>query len=151
MTLKTREKKRVVTSLFDVSVTFIFGYLVRYTLGFPLIQSLTADAILTATSVGVSVRTLMDMDKLHTRVGALILTVAVLDDVLGIIILSIIIGEGSPIIIAMKAVVFFAVTLLLGLHFIPKVVMKIGDMAHARHILLTTALTLCFLFAALAK
>lgn len=148
--IKNAGKSGIITSLFDVSVAFIFGYLVGHTLGFPLIQSLAVGAILTATSVGISVRTLMDMGKLHTRVGSLILTVAVLDDVLGIIILSIIIGEGSPLIIAMKAIVFFAVTLFLGLHFIPKV-MKIGDIVHARHILLTTALTLCFLFAALAK
>jgi len=148
--IKNAGKSGIITSLFDVSVAFIFGYLVGQFLGFPTIQSLAIGAILTATSVGISVRTLMDMNKLHTKSGSLILTVAVLDDVLGILILSIIAGEGSPIIICAKVVVFFVVTFFFGLHFVPKI-MKILDAVHARRILLTVALTLCFLFAAFAK
>lgn len=148
--MKNAGKGGIITSLLDVSVAFLFGYLVGHTLGFPTIQSLAIGAILTATSVGITVRTLMDMRKLATKSGTLILTVAVLDDVLGILILSMIIGKGSPIIIGIKAVVFFAVILFLGLHFIPKI-MRIGDVIHAKQVLLTAALVLCFLFAALAE
>ena len=148
--IKNAGKSGAITSILDVSVAFIFGYLVGLVLGLPAIQSLAIGAILTATSVGISVRTLMDMDKLHTRVGSLILTVAVLDDVLGIIILSVIIGEGSPVVIAMKAIIFFIVALFLGIRFIPKI-MKIGRIVPARHILLAGSLSICFLLAALAK
>ncbi|MCD6467751.1 MAG: cation:proton antiporter [Thermoplasmata archaeon] len=148
--IKNAGRGGMVTSILDVSIAFLFGYLVGHILGFPTLQSLAIGAILTATSVGISVRTLMDMGKLATRSGTLILTVAVLDDVLGILVLSMIIGKGSPIVIGIKAVVFFVVIIFLGLHFIPKV-MKIGDIIHARQILLTAALVLCFLFAALAE
>lgn len=148
--IKNAGKSGAITSILDVSVAFIFGYLVGLALNLSVLQSLAVGAILTATSVGISVRTLMDMGKIHTRVGSLILTVAVLDDVLGIIILSIIIGEGSPFVIALKAIIFFIVALFLGIRLIPKV-MKIGRIIPSRHILLAGALSLCFLLAALAK
>ena len=118
--IKNAGKGGIITSLLDVSVAFIFGYLVGQFLGFPIFQSLAIGAILTATSVGISVRTLMDMDKLHTKVGAFILTVAVLDDVLGILILSLLVGEGSPVIMGAKVIIFFLITFVLGLHFISK-------------------------------
>jgi len=48
-------------------------------------------AVLTATSIGVTVRILMDMGKLNTREGTTILVGAVVDDIIGLIILSIVI------------------------------------------------------------
>jgi Kef-type K+ transport system membrane component KefB len=48
-------------------------------------------AVLTATSIGVTVRILMDMGKLNTREGTTILVAAVVDDIIGLIILSIVI------------------------------------------------------------
>ena len=148
--IKNAGKGGIITSLLDVSVAFIFGYMVGQILGLPVLQSLAIGAVLSATSVGVSVRTLMDLDKLHTKVGAFILTVAVLDDVLGILILSIIVGQDSPLGMGIKVVIFFFITLILGLRFIPYV-MKIGKVFHVRYILLTIAIALCFLFAAFAE
>ena len=48
-------------------------------------------AVLTATSIGVTVRILMDMGKLNTPEGTTILVAAVVDDIIGLIILSIVI------------------------------------------------------------
>ena len=48
-------------------------------------------AVLTATSIGVTVRILMDMGRLNTREGTTILVGAVVDDIIGLIILSIVI------------------------------------------------------------
>lgn len=148
--IKNAGKGGIITSLLDVCVAFIFGYLVGHFLNLPLLQSLAVGAILTATSVGVSVRTLMDLGKLHTKVGAFILTIAVLDDVLGILILSIIVGQGSPLIMGAKVIIFFLITFVLGLRFISRI-MKIGNIIRVRYILITIALALCFLFAALAE
>jgi len=52
-------------------------------------------ATLTATSIGVTVRILMEMGKLQTRAGTTILVGAVVDDIIGIVILSIVIGISS--------------------------------------------------------
>ena len=52
-------------------------------------------ATLTATSIGVTVRILMEMGKLQTRAGTTILVGAVVDDIISIVILSIVIGISS--------------------------------------------------------
>ena len=49
-------------------------------------------ATLTATSIGVTVRILMEMGKLQTRAGTTILVGAVIDDIIGIVILSVVIS-----------------------------------------------------------
>ena len=148
--IKKSGKGSIITSLLDVSVAFFFGYLVGHILGLPVLQSLGIGTVLTATSVGVSVRTLMDLDKLHTKVGAFILTVAVLDDVLGILILSIIVGQGSPLSIGIKVIIFFLITFVLGLRIMPTL-MKISSTVNVRYILITIAIILCFLFSAFAE
>lgn len=53
------------------------------------ISSLFVGAILTATSVGITARVLSDIKKVDTPEGTTILTAAVIDDVLGLIVLSI--------------------------------------------------------------
>ena len=52
--------------------------------------------ILTATSVSVTVSTLKELGKLNSKIGTVILSSAILDDVIGVIILSIILAVGSP-------------------------------------------------------
>ena len=59
--------------------------------------------IMTATSVGITVETLREMGKLKGRVGTTILSAAIIDDVLGIIVLSVVLsvdgasGASSPV------------------------------------------------------
>lgn len=52
-------------------------------------------AVLTATSIGVTVRILMDMGRLNTREGTTILVGAVVDDIISLIILSVVIKMAS--------------------------------------------------------
>lgn len=49
-------------------------------------------AILTATSVSVTVATLKEMGKLNSKVGTSIVAAAIIDDVIGIVILSVLLG-----------------------------------------------------------
>ena len=112
-------------------------------------HSLAIGAILTATSVGITVRTLTEANSLSTRFGLMILTVAVLDDIWGILILSVVLGTGSAVELIIKVVVFFVLTLGIGLPLIGYV-MKIDKLIRIPLILSTTGLTICFFFAALA-
>jgi len=80
-------KNFIVVSMLDISLAFINGFIVGWILGYPLNQSIFLGTILVATSVGLTVKTLLDMGKLDTREGLVILGVAVLDDILGLIIL----------------------------------------------------------------
>jgi Kef-type K+ transport system membrane component KefB len=61
----------------------------------PLVPALFVGAILAATSIGITARVLGDIGKLDTAEGVTILGAAVLDDVLGIILLAIVGGIAS--------------------------------------------------------
>ena len=77
-------------------------------------NALFVGMILAATSVGITVETLRELGKLNTRVGTTVLSAAIIDDVLGIILLSIVtgIGGGGNIWITLaKALGFFVFTI----------------------------------------
>lgn len=90
---------------------------------FNVLSDLFYGAILTATSVSITVATLKELGKLNTSFGSAIVSAAVIDDVIGIVILSILTGlNGSnggvaetvgswfhpgPVMVAVKIVLFF--------------------------------------------
>lgn len=83
-----------------------------------LMNALFVGMILSATSVGITVETLKELGKLNTRVGTTVLSAAIIDDVIGIILLSIVtgIGGGGDILMTMlKAAGFFVFTIGLGI------------------------------------
>ena len=71
--------------------TVAFGYAD----GFGDIEALFMGAVCTATSIGITVRVLGDLRRLDTPEGVTTLAAAVLDDVLGIIVLTIVVGIGA--------------------------------------------------------
>jgi Kef-type K+ transport system membrane component KefB len=92
--------------------------------GMPLFwQGIFIGTILTATSVSITAQTLMDIGALRSREGTVILGAAVIDDVMGIILLSLVVAfahtEGSvdPVTLALVAgrlVAYFTVAALAG-------------------------------------
>ncbi|MGC1122384.1 MAG: cation:proton antiporter [Candidatus Methanofastidiosia archaeon] len=82
----------LLAALGGVGLPFCLAFLVGYSYGWNMANSLFLGAILTATSVGITVRTLMDIGKLNTNVGMTILGAAVIDDVIGIIVFTIVRG-----------------------------------------------------------
>ncbi len=67
------------------------GILVSYYFGYPLYwEAIFVGTILTATSVSISAQTLIELKVLRSREGTTILGAAVIDDVLGIIILGVV-------------------------------------------------------------
>jgi Kef-type K+ transport system membrane component KefB len=77
--------------LVGVVVPFVVGYLVAAkVLDLGRIPSLVCAAALTATSIGISARVLSDIDQLNSREGQVVLGAAVLDDIVGLIVLSVV-------------------------------------------------------------
>ena len=76
-----------------------------------ILQNVFIGIILTATSVSITVETLKEMGKLNTRAGNAILGAAIIDDILGIIALTITTSLADPsinvIIVLAKIVMFF--------------------------------------------
>lgn len=75
--------------------------------------------ILTATSVSITVQTLKELGHLTEKVGNTILNAAIIDDVIGIIVLTFVIGfknpEESPFKVVVNTVAFFVFAIVIGL------------------------------------
>ena len=110
--------------------------------------------IMTATSVGITVEVLKEMGKLKTRVGQTILSAAIIDDVIGIIVLTFVLGFKDPdsntLLVTGKILLFLVLSLVLG--FIIYKMFKFYDdrHAHTRRIPII-AITLCFAMAFVAE
>jgi Kef-type K+ transport system membrane component KefB len=118
-------------------------------LGFSQQDSIVIGLILIATSVGVTVRTLMDLHVLDSDVGMTILGGAVIDDILGIILLAFVIGMESPLWVGAKVAIFFLIFLYLGLKVIDKI-LNLGEKIHLPKAFLSFALAIFLIYSFLA-
>ena len=111
--------------------------------------------IMTATSVSITVETLKELGKLKTELGTTILSAAIIDDVIGIIILSFVIGiggggQGSVWIVLLKTVAFFVAAI--GVGFVVYHIFKFVDKRYPRTRRIPIfALVLCFGLSFLAE
>ena len=83
-----------------------------------MIENIFIGTVLTATSVSITVETLKEMKKLETKVGNTILAAALIDDVLGLIALTLVCslagGDESIGMVLLKIVGFFAFAFVVG-------------------------------------
>ena len=118
----------IVASL-GVVVPFVGGFLFMTALNYSLIPSLFVAAAMVATSVGITARVIGDLglnDAIESRV---IIGAAVIDDVLGMLVLALVIGiaggSGTDIaqtaIVAIEGVIFVIAVIIIGGMVIPKV------------------------------
>ena len=128
--LKQTGVASVVITAFGVAVPMLLGWLVA-SLFFGLanvLSKLFYGAVLTATSVSVTVAVLKELGRLDSKVGASIISAAIIDDVIGIVILSVLTGFSSggaeevgwkwfspnAGMVVIKIVVFFVAAIALG-------------------------------------
>ncbi|MGH3666511.1 MAG: cation:proton antiporter [Egibacteraceae bacterium] len=78
-----------------VVLPFALGYAFYLALGQPSLTALFLGAALVATSVGVTARVLADLRLLGERESRIILGAAVIDDILGLLVLSVVSGAGG--------------------------------------------------------
>ena len=97
---------------------YYFFFVEEFT-AYNVLKAAFLGSVFSATSVGITVETLNEMGKLKSRTGTTLLSAALIDDILGIIVLSFLTGfssgEGSPGLVVLKILFFFAFTLLLGM------------------------------------
>lgn len=114
-------------------------------------------ATLTATSVGITARVLTDLDRMHTPEARVIIGAAVVDDVLGLVILAIVSGLAAGAAVSLLgvgitfavAVGFLVAAVILGNWIAPRLFGLI-DQLRVRGVLLVSAFSFALLFAALA-
>lgn len=82
----------ITVGIVGVILPFVLGYLVCRGMGVPVIPALVAGAALSATSVGITARVFADLGYLQEPEGRIVLGAAVIDDVIGLIILTVVMG-----------------------------------------------------------
>lgn len=131
---------------------FFFGWTGFGTLEF--YKCLFIGTILTATSVSITVAVLKEFGKIKTDVGQTIISSAIIDDVIGIIVLTIVLGvssgKGGYFTIILKTVLFFVCALVAG--FIVYKLFRWYDNRHPRsHRIPIYALGVALIFAYCAE
>ncbi len=88
----------IVVAIAGVVVPFGLGYVSAIALGLAQIPALVCGAALCATSIGISARVLSELGQLDTTEGKVVLGAAVLDDIIGLVILAVIASlvSGDP-------------------------------------------------------
>lgn len=110
--------------------------------------------IMTATSVSITVQSLKELGKLKGKVGTTILSAAIIDDVIGIIVLTFVVGvknpDSNPGQVIISTILFFIFVLVIGF-ILYKIFKKIDERyPHTRRIPIL-GLALCFSFAYIAE
>jgi len=140
-----------------VVLPLVGGFLFAQALHLRDLTPIVLGATLTATSVGITARVLADLGKLDTAEARIILGAAVVDDVLGVVILSLVQRladtgrlSWSPVFVTLlSAVGFLAAALLLG-RVAARTLVELVDRARTRGALLTAAVSLALILGVLA-
>lgn len=137
------------------------GAMVGRAMGLGWAEAIFIGTILTATSVSITAQTLMNMNELRSRAGSTILGAAVIDDVLGLIILSFVTASqagthagasheaGGILLVLVRVTGFLVLGLLLGPALV-RAVFKRASRLQGPHSLtaIAFALSMCFAFLA---
>lgn len=132
--IKATGVSALVITLLGVLVPILFGFGVAGILpgGFGKeywIRNIFYGVILTATSVSVTVATLKELGKLNSKIGTAIVSAAILDDILGVIVLSVVVSLNQALtstssnltidilIVFGKTIGFFIFAIVLGIAF----------------------------------
>ena len=128
--------------------------------GTPTISHVFIGATLTATSVGITIRVLKDLGATRSQEGQIIIGAAVLDDVLGLIVLAVVSGMAVAGVgglsalaiggILLKAVLFLGITIAAG-YYLSDPLVRVVSRAGQPRLLLVVGLALCFILAFVAE
>src|ERR1041384_3386792 len=150
----------LLVAVFGVIAPFLLGWAVSayFVPDEPRLAHIFIGATLCATSVGITARVFKDLGKLGTREARIILGAAVIDDVLGLLILAVVAGAikasttGASLslfsvgVIAFKSLAFLIGSVVVGNFLVPRVLRGAGRLA-TRGVLLTLAISFCLVLA----
>jgi Kef-type K+ transport system membrane component KefB len=150
-----------VVAVVGVAVPFVTGTAGLMALfGVPAVPAIFAGAALTATSIGITAKVLAEIQQLGSKEGQIIIGAAVLDDILGIIVLAVVaslaktgeIQVGNIIYLIVGAAVFLIGSILLGRFLSPYFVMLVERLQTRGQLLISSlifAFTLSYIGAAI--
>ena len=150
--------KSLVVALGGFGLPFLLGFGVGYwVFGLSLLTSLFIGGTLTATSIGITARVLTDLKRHHAPEGQIILGAAILDDVMGVVLLALLyefsIGGGVTLGNAGKVIMFVAAFFILApvaAKLMSGIIKHINTTTEIPGLVPTTIVSLVLLFAWLA-
>jgi len=151
-------KKSIVVAISGFIVPFVLGFSLSFW-GFDLslLVSLFIGGTLTATSIGITIRILTDLGQAQKKEGQIVLGAAVIDDVLGVVLLALLyefsIGGGVNMANASKVLIFvgaFFVLAPLAAKFISLLINRFDSVSEIPGLIPTTIVSLVLFFAWLA-
>jgi Kef-type K+ transport system membrane component KefB len=153
---KKAGKSSFMIALFGILVPLILGTLSAFLFYDNVIENLFIGIILTATSVSITVETLTELGKLNTTAGINILGAAVIDDILGIILVSALLSannssDGGSLVQSLVGILLFCAVGILAILFAPKLMERFQDRIHPGHTYFTIALAAVLVIAFLAE
>lgn len=108
-------------AVIGILLPLALGTVLMMQLGYPFPQSLFVGGVFTATSVGITARVFRDLKVLKEKAAQVVIGAAVIDDVLGLLVLSILLGyekpdenSGNPLIKVAVALAFLVGSVVLG-------------------------------------
>lgn len=151
-------KKSIIVALSGFMLPLLFGFFLGYAvMGLSPLVALFIGGTLTATSIGITVRTLCDLKRQHSPEGQIVLGAAVLDDIMGVILLAMLyefsIGGGVSLVNVGKVMVFvgaFFVLAPIAAKSISLVIKHFDDVSGIPGLIPTTIVSLVLFFAWLA-
>ena len=156
-------KQATIVAIGGMTLPFILGLVVMVSFGyssnFADSQAIFMGTVLTATSIGITVRVLNELKKLGSPEGITVLGAAVLDDVLGILLLTIVVGMVSSTenltLIDISIIIVKTLGFWLGLTIIGRLlsshISKLFVKFHSNGSLLVLSLSLAFISSGVAE
>lgn len=145
-------------ALGGIITPFVMGFMAIYYF-FPqegIIGAAFVGVILTATSIGISVQVLRELNKIKEKTGVSILGAAVIDDIIGIILLAVVLGVANPTgetniaVVLLKMAGFFVLASIAGRIFIVFMAKYSAKVLRNRNVGVFAIIT-CFLLAYFAQ
>ncbi len=137
--LKQSGKASLVVAVLGVVAPLIMGTVLMsiFNPNGDFLHNIFIGTILTATSVSITVETLKEMGKLSTKVGNTILGAALLDDILGLVCLTVVTGLGGDdvniLLVLLKILLFFVFALIIGILY-KKIITWYDNRVHDRNL-----------------
>jgi Kef-type K+ transport system membrane component KefB len=147
----------LVVAILGVILPFFFGYLFTLTSEHTTVEAMFIGAAMVATSVGITARVLADLGVLDSRVAHIILGAAVIDDILGLLVLGVVTGAGKGTIsyvtiglVTLEAAGFIIFLIIIGKRLIPLVGPKL-DFFKSKNAPFALAVLFCLGLSAVAS
>jgi Kef-type K+ transport system membrane component KefB len=147
----------IAVAVVGVVAPYFLGYFVFLHFELTSTQATFAGAVLTATSVGITARVFMDLNRLETQEAKIVLGAAVIDDVIGLAILAVVlklvqggtVTFGTVASISGTAILFLVLSVLAGVLIAPSISKIVVKMKQS-HVTFIIGIAFCFIISAVS-